>query len=337
VKQTVERTPASFEAQHNLGEFYIQQGKLTAAIPYLERAQRIDPSHYVNSYDLALIYLKTGAVSKARQQISNVLARKPTAELHNLMGDVEAQTGNAVAAADEYQRAAHMEPSEKHLFDWGNHLLSLQAYEPATQVFTHGVQKYPRSTKLLIGVGIAYYSRGQYDEAVKSLCAAADLRPSDPQPYLFLGKMYGISTGMASELAQRLSQFVQLHPKNAWAHFYYAMSQWKGQRGAELQIDLRQIESSLKKAVTLDPTLAEAHFQLGILYSDTRKFPDAIREFRQTIKLHPDLDEAHYRLGQIYQRSGQEALAAQQLETYRRLHQQKMIQKNEKTKFLVGR
>ena len=50
----VRRHPDSFEAQYALAEFYVQRGKLTAAIPHLERARSIDPAHYASGYNLVL-------------------------------------------------------------------------------------------------------------------------------------------------------------------------------------------------------------------------------------------------------------------------------------------
>jgi tetratricopeptide (TPR) repeat protein len=326
LKQAVRLNPDSFQANHNVGELYIQQGKLETAIPYLEKAQQIQPSHYVNGYDLALAYLETQKLAKARQRIQDLLQRKDSAELHNLLGEVEEQSGNSVAAADEYQRAAHMEPSEKHIFDWGNQLLLHQALEPAVQVFGHGVERYPRSAKLRIGLGIALYSRSHYDEAIQSLCAAVDLDPSDPRPYFFLGKMYDISSAMAGEVTRRLALFVEQQPRNALAHYYYALSLWKSQRGENSQVDLNQVEALLKTAVKLDPKSAETYFQLGTLHSDQQKYAEAIGEYQLAVKLQPDFADAHYRLGKAYLRMGQKAQAQEQMEIYQRLHAQKLKQ-----------
>src|SRR5208337_4526694 len=60
LKQAVALRPDSFEANHRMGEFYLHAGRLKAGIPYLEKAQRLNPAHYVNGYDLALAYLETG-------------------------------------------------------------------------------------------------------------------------------------------------------------------------------------------------------------------------------------------------------------------------------------
>ena len=117
-------------------EFYLQAGKLAAAIPHLERARALDPAHYANGYDLAIAYLETGKLDAARQQVRRMLEAKETAELFNLLGDVDARAGDFVAAAVGYQRAAHLEPTEEHLFDWGDNLLRLRAYDDAVDVFT---------------------------------------------------------------------------------------------------------------------------------------------------------------------------------------------------------
>ena len=105
--------------------------------------------------------------------------------MHNLLGEIEEKDGKFVAAANEYEAAAHMDPSESNLFDWGSELLIHRTLGPAIDVFQHATERYPNSPRLLIGLGMALYSRGNYDEAVKSLLRAADLNPSDPGAIFF--------------------------------------------------------------------------------------------------------------------------------------------------------
>src|SRR5439155_13844671 len=192
LSEAVRLHPDSFEAEYQLASFYLQAGKLQAAITHLERARGIDPTHYASGYDLALALLETGKLDEARAQIERMISAKDTAELHNLLGNVEERAGNLAGAADEYQRAAHADPTEGHLFDWGNNLLQLRVFEDAAQVFAAAVARHPESARLHVGLGIAHYSQGQYEEAVTSFCRAADLAPSDARPYQFLGEMYGV-------------------------------------------------------------------------------------------------------------------------------------------------
>ena len=315
----VRRDPGSFEPHRVLAAFYLKQGRLAEALPHLERAQAIDPTHYANGHDLALVLLQTGKLADAREQATRVLSVKDTGELHNLLGDIEERAGNLVGAAEEYQRAAHMDPSEEHLFDWGNNLLQLRAFEPATEVFTAAIKRHPQSARLHVGLGIAHYSRGQYEEAVKSFCQASDLAPSDPRPYQFLGEMYGVAPELGREITARLARFVAARPRNALASFYYALNLWKGQPAGSEPPDLRQVEALLRRAVALDPRLAKGFLELGILLSDQKRYKEAIPNLRQAIRLEPNEPQAHYRLAQAYQRTGQETLAATELEIFERL------------------
>jgi tetratricopeptide (TPR) repeat protein len=317
--ETMRQQPDSFEAHRALASFYLRKGKVAAALPHLQRAQAIDPSQYANGYDLALVLLQTGKLSAAREQATRTLALKDTGELHNLLGDIEERGGNLVAAAEEYQRAAHMDATEEHLFDWGNNLLQLRAFEDATKVFTPAIARHPRSARLYVGLGIAQYSRGQYEDAVKSFCQAADLAPADPRPYQFLGDMYGVAPAMGEEITRRLARFAKAKPRNAQAQFHYAMSLWKGQPAGSPPPNLRQIEGLLRRAVWLDVKFAKAFLELGILLSDQQRYTEAIQELRHATRLAPDLAQAHYRLSQAYQRIGQAELAAKELELFQRL------------------
>src|SRR5450755_1081900 len=318
-KKAVKLEPQNFDANHNLGELYARAGKVGNAAPFLEQAQRIDPSSYDNGYDLSLAYILTGRLTDARQLVQDLLKKKDTAELHNLLGEIEEKDGKFVPAANQYETAAHMDPSESNLFDWGSELLIHRTLAPAIEVFQHAAERYPNSPRLLIGLGMALYSRGNYDEAVKSLLRAADLNPSDPGGYLFLSKAYDSSPGQADEVIQRFRRFAELQPRNPRASYYYAMSLWKGKRAQDPGLDLQQIESLLKKAIALDAKFAEAYLQLGNLYSDQNKYTESIPEYERALELTPELADVHYRLGQAYVHTGEKDRAQQQFQVYQQL------------------
>jgi tetratricopeptide (TPR) repeat protein len=321
-KKAVELEPRSFDTNHNLGESYVRSGKVAQAAPFLEKAQQIDPSSYDNGYDLSLAYIQIGRLADARQLIQDLLKRKNAAELHNLLGEVEEKDGKFVPAANEYEAAAHMDPSESNLFDWGSELLLHRTLGPAVEVFQQATGRYPSSQRLMIGLGMALYARGNYDDAVKSLLKAADLNPSDPGCYLFLSKAYDSSPNQADEVIQRFRRFAELQPRNARALYYYAISLWKGKRAQDPSLDLHQIESLLKNSLALDPKLAEAHLQLGNLYSDQNKYSGAIPEYMRALELNSDLADAHYRLGQAYVRTGEKGRAEEQFQVYQRIREQ---------------
>jgi tetratricopeptide (TPR) repeat protein len=318
-KKALALNPASYDTNHNLGEFYVAGGKIAQAIPFLEKAREIKPEAHDNAYDLALAYLETGNTSQAERLVKSLLEQWNTAELHNLLGEIEEKTGNFLSAEHEYEAAAHMDPSEGNLFDWASELLLHRTLDPAVEVFTDAARRYPTSQRLAIGLGLAYYSRGNYDDAVKALLQATDLNPRDPRCYYFLSKAYDSSPRQADEVIQRFRRFAELQPENSHALYYYAMSLWKGRREQDADLDVGQIESLLKKSVELDPKFAEPRLQLGNLLSDQKKYSEAVPQYLRALALNPDLADAHYRLGLAYVRLGRRDVAQQHFQVYQNL------------------
>lgn len=326
LRKALALTPHEYTSNHNLGEFYIKSGKIREARPLLEQAQRIDPSSYDNGYDLAMADLLTGQLAEARQLVQGLLQKKNTGELHNLLGQIEEKDGKFVAAANEFEAAAHADPSEDNLFDWGSELLLHRTYEPAIEVFRAASQRYPTSSRFLIGLGMALYARGLYEDAVKALLTAADLNPSDARCYLFLSRAYDSSPSQADEVIQRFQRYAGLEPNNALAQYYYAMSLWKGKRVAGSGLDIQEVEFLLKKSIALNGTIPEVHMQLGNLYADQHQFERSIPEYVRALELNPNLPDAHYRLGTDYVHMGQKDRAQAEFAIYQKLRAQHMAE-----------
>jgi tetratricopeptide (TPR) repeat protein len=226
--------------------------------------------------------------------------------------DAAEKQGKALEAAREYQRVADLDPSEANLFDWGTELLKHHAADQAVEVFTNGHRLFPGSTRTLLGLAVALYSRGSYDQASQRFFEAADLNPSDPAPYLFLGK---ISNGPITEspgFAERMERFARLQSKNAWANYYFA---------ATLPRTSPKARALLEKAVSLDPKLGDAFLLLGIVYAEGGNLTKAIAAYQRAIDATPSMEEAHYRLAQAYRKTGEPAKAQHELDLYQQLSQ----------------
>jgi len=234
-------------------------------------------------------------------------------ELHHSLADALEKRGNSLEAVREYQRAAELNASENNLFDWGAELLNHRATDPAIEVFAKGNRLFPRSVRMLLGLGAALVARGSYDEAARRFFEAADLNPGDPVPYQFLGKVQNIEITRLDGFLQRLARFAKLQPENALANYDYAVALWSRRQASA------QVQSLLEKAVRLDPKMGDAWLQLGILYSDTGNLPKAVSCYRKAIDTGTTREEAHYRLAQAYQRSGEKQKAAKEFDLYQQL------------------
>ncbi|WP_255483836.1 tetratricopeptide repeat protein [Granulicella sp. 5B5] len=311
--------PQDYTANHNLGEFYIQGGKIAAAVPFLEKAQQIKPDAYDNGYDLATADLMVGRYAAGHQVVQSLLQLKNTGELHDLEAQFDEKEGKYVDAANEFETAAHLDPSENNLFDWGSELLLHRTYDPAIEVFRAAAQRYPSSPRILIGLGISLYARGLYEEAVKALLAGADISPREPRCYLFLSKAYYTQQSHTPEVIQRFHRYADLEPNNALAQYYYAMSLWKGGQTEGAPVDMQHVESLLQRAVTLDGKLTEAHFELGNLYSGRHDYAQSVPQYRRVIELDPKFADAHFRLATDYTHMGDKSQAQAEFAIYQKL------------------
>jgi tetratricopeptide (TPR) repeat protein len=325
LRKALELEPRDYDANHDLAELYIQSGKVAEAIPMLERAQRARASSYDNGYNLAQAYFLTGKLDQARRQVKSLETVKNTGELHTLLGEIEEKDGKFLAAGNEYETAARMDPSEETLFDWGSELLLHWAYAPALTVFEEASARYPHSVRVLVGRGVAQYFTGKYDQAIESLLSAADLSPADPGCYAFLFKVYDHFPRQAGDVTERFRRYAELRPNNALAQYYYAISLWKGDP-ADSGPRLLIVESLLQRSIALDPKLAEASYQLGNLYSDKQEYAKALPEYQRALQLNPGLPGVHYQLGRCYARVGQKDMAQQELATYQRLRAQHLAE-----------
>jgi tetratricopeptide (TPR) repeat protein len=328
-KKALELDPKNAETNHDFGEFYIRAGNIQAAIPYLAAAQRLDRSAYDNGYDLALAYEQTQQWRFAQAQIQRLLSAKDTAELHNLLGEVDEGAGDYVAAANEYERAAHMDPSESNLFDWGSELLLHHTMDPAVEVFTDGLARYPGSARLAVGLGLAYFLRSDYDASVKALLRGIDLAPGDARAFYFLSKAYDMSPSQADDVIAHFKHYAEREPRDARAAYYYGMSLWKGKRSENSDAVLGQVESLLKKSAALDPAFPDAPLQLGNLYSQEHRFDEAVPAYLTALKLDPSVPDAHYRLGQAYVHLGEKNLAEKEFKLHQELYQKHLAEVDE--------
>lgn len=291
---------------------------LAIVVPCALFAQSI-PADYDSAYNLALKYLEVGETENSRHIVEALIRQKDKAELHNLLGEVEEREGHVQQSAEQYEIAARMDPSEGNLFDLANELLLHRDFQPALKVLDYATQKYPRSARLRVALGVAHYSLGQYDQALDALCQAVDLDPKDTRALDFLGKMYDIAPDKAEEVTKRLARFAREYPNNAAANYYYALSlRRRTTQGHSAGAD-KEAGKLLQQATRLKPDWADPHYQLGLLYEDERQPANAIHEYQIAVRLQPNFAKAHYRLARLYEKNGQTQLAQSEFHAFEAL------------------
>jgi tetratricopeptide (TPR) repeat protein len=273
---------------------------------------------YIGGHGSDTVVRSAEALTRATAGLSKDVPARPSAvnqseaDKHHQAAEVDEKSGNPLDAVREYQRAAELDASEANLFDWGTELLVHSAPEPAIEVFTKGIHLFPRSSRMLLGVAVASYAKGDYDRAARHFFAATDLKPDDPKPYLFLARVQAPEITESDGFRERVARFAKLQPGNAWANYYYAMSILKLGKTAQAQF-------LLQKSVRLDPQLGVGYLQLGILSSERQDLSGAISAYQKATEVDPGLEQAHYRLAQAYRQKGDMQRAQEETKIFQQL------------------
>jgi tetratricopeptide (TPR) repeat protein len=312
LRAAVSADPKSFAVNRELGLFYLHAGRFKDAVAPLESSYRIEPKDRGNELDLVRAYQGAGNFASARLHVKALLEEgsdanadaASSAELYRLAGELDEKLGDPLGAVRELEHAVRLEPSEANYFAWGSELLLHRAIWQAVEVFESGLKAYPKSARIETALGTALFAGARYEDAARRLCAASDLDPGNPEPYLFMGKIGMVAPTSDPCLEKKLARFVHDQPENSLANYLYAMTILKRQEQASDPQALAQVESLLNNAVKYDSKCADGYLQLGILSSSRRSFDKAIGFYTKAIEANPQLADAHYRLGVAYDRTG---------------------------------
>jgi tetratricopeptide (TPR) repeat protein len=172
---------------------------------------------------------------------------------------------------------------------------------------------------MLEALGAAGYADGQYAEAARQMCRAADLFPSNIEPYLFLGRIEQTANETFPCSEEKLRAFAKEQRGNAKANFYYGLFLFKKARQSQRDADFQQAADFFQRAAAIDSAFGEVYLQLGMMYNARGKNESALREFEKAVQTAPALTVAHYQLSLAYRRAGQTARADDEMRKYEEL------------------
>jgi tetratricopeptide (TPR) repeat protein len=338
LRAVLEKSPGDLNANEELGRFYLETERYSDAVAPLQKAYEIDGS-LENEYKLAFALTRSGSLASAREHLLRLSSQANKAEWHGLAGEIAEKSGDPLNAVHEFEKAAKADPNEGNYFAWGSELLEHRAIWQAVDVFESGARAFPKSSRILTALGAALFAGAMYEEAARRLCAASDLRPEDPAPYLFMGRVEVAAPNSLPCIESRLERFVRMQPTNPLANFYYGMSYWK-ERGKRVDGQtFGQVETYLNRALAADPKCSSAYLQLGILRASRADFKAASEFYQKAIAADPQSTEAHYRLGTAYDRLGERAKAAEEFKLHDQLEREQASvvdrQRKEVKQFLV--
>ncbi len=264
-----------------LMEIHAIQGDLKAAIAVGKKAltKAVDRSDGVKTRQmLANLYLAMSAFDESAEQLNEALKLdERNSELWSMLGRCMSRQHRWEAAMEAFQHAAEIEPHDATtLYNIGDAFLGLGQPEKAVGPLRQAVRLQHDYSLAHYDLSLAYFELKNYQEAETS--ARAALRDDPDMAF----QLSNLGMGAMENLGLALLN----------------------------QGRMEEAEACFKRNLGL---VASTYFNLGLTLFRTKRFAEALENFRRALELEPENSEFHNLLGQTYDELGQPVEAEQSL------------------------
>jgi tetratricopeptide (TPR) repeat protein len=336
LETAVHLEPMNSETQAMLGQALMAEREPARAAKAFAVASSATPSDWGLHYDLALALLSSGATEQAGAALKAIPNNQRTDQVEALAGDIQEKLGDYKQALVDYQTAAHLNPSDANLYTLTAELLRHWTWPEAIEIARYGEKLYPASLRFKLAEGIGLYANSQFPLAAAVFSSLLIADPDNAVYADLLGRSCSLVDDGVSAECEGLEAFSKKHPENAKAATYAAAAILHRPAG---QQDANQAEAFLRQALAADPQLAEAHFEMGVLYQARLDWKQSATSLERAIALRPEFPEAHYRLSRAYAHMGRREEAQGEIAMQQKYSQQEKDDLNarmqEVVKFVV--
>ncbi|QNI31884.1 tetratricopeptide repeat protein [Alloacidobacterium dinghuense] len=216
------------------------------------------------------------AACKGPSELEQATATHPSAAAYDALGAYFAGHHQLPCAINTFESAVRLEPNswEGH-YDLGIALLSNRDPKRAAKELQTASSLQPSSPKILLPLGVTLSELGQQDAAIE---AFRTILRQDPQS---IPAIDGLTKALIAQ-KRYTAAIVELKaaPADEVLQLNLAIAYSKnGNIDEALQI--------LSAIVKEHPEYAQAHSNLGIVYTQQKRFSEAAREFETALKLDP--------------------------------------------------
>lgn len=207
--------------------------------------------------------------------------------------------------------------------------LHMRMYHRAEEELRFALVLHQEYADLNFHLGVVYYRRGKYADAVLSFRKALSVNPAYSKAMMYLGLsrlMQNDAGGM-----KHIEEAVGVQPAYGDARYQQAMAAWEAGKSRETVVLLEELadtdmdaathllkkgleflresmfaeaSDALKEAVELHPQYADLRNYLGQSYLWQDVIDPAIEQFQKAIEINPSFVGAHMNLASAYERDG---------------------------------
>lgn len=304
--------------RQRVAEMLIAHGQVSESIDELRRATELDPGRADLLFNLALAQLKAGQPDAALDSAEKSKALSDSAEVEDLLGDIQEERGDNLEAVQGYQVAVKLAPEEeKYRISLAVELMQHQGFDAAKVVLQQAQESQPKSWRIQLALGMIEHFTGSDEKAAPILVRAADLSPDPEVALRFLGEIQvGQSAAPDPAALEHICEYSNQNPKNGKMQFYCGALLFQRDYIAGDRTRVDEIVKRLRGAATIVPNDPSPHCELAKVFWSTDRWQEAQPDAETCARLDPNTAEAHYRLAQIYRRLGSSEKAQQQMKLY---------------------
>ncbi|HTS16816.1 MAG TPA: tetratricopeptide repeat protein [Verrucomicrobiae bacterium] len=266
---------------------------------------------------LALVAAPVRAQDSNRVAVAELMRR----------GRAEMAANDREAAADDFRRAAEIDPTNYLAYTMLGYALagSGQRAEAVT-AYEKSIALNPGQTNVWLSLGRSYYAIGNYQASADALRQYVCLNTSNARAYLQLGNSLAQS-GRLGEAIEAGRKAVALEPTDALSHsalgYYLVRSRLYEEAEDAFQAALSlnpkdsysylwlgicryhrkaygKAVSALQKCVAIETNNAEAYNWLGRSFEAVDHYNGAVTAYEKGLRIKPDDFGMNYRLGYSY-------------------------------------
>lgn len=321
---------AEANTRYNLAFNLFRLGRLDAAQANLERLLKQKPDHKEAAgllaaikvkarYDAALDQYRTGHFAESQALLERMAASgTPDPQVLRLLAWCHQKQNRPEAALAAMRQAIELAPADPTLYaSAAQMLLEERNFRAASGAIAKALELAPDNAQALKLKGQLDTEHGDLKQALATFERAVELDPSDPEALARLGSAQRMLLQF-KESAATFERGIARFP--AFARLYEAYAELLLDPGTQPDAAAESRAGALiEKALALDATLPEAHYQLGKLLREQGKASEALPHLKSAAKLDRNNSAIRLELAGAYRDLGRTADQAKELARYREL------------------
>jgi tetratricopeptide (TPR) repeat protein len=314
-RQVLAINPGVAGAYTNLGVIHMRRKQWPQALEMLQKAEKLAPGMAGIRLNIGLVYYRQKNYQAAIKPFETVVQQAPGSyQARYLLGFCyffDDRWADAVATLEPLWEQVSASDQLNYLYVLGRAAENAKNTALEEKAYARLAEIGQGSPEFRMIMGKAHLNRGEFDDAVRELEAAAQTDPKLPLVHYYLGMAF-VSKQDYERARVEFHKDIALEPDAAFTY------EQLGKVESTLQ-DEQAAAKDFGRAVKLDPGLADSRLGLAKIAERKKDYPAALVQLDEIIRLNKENAGARYLRGQVLVRMGREKEGREELAASTRL------------------